>query len=217
MSIVRLVKSPLVHLVTYASPVTRKMLELGELKFYSIPSLPIYWKASVQLRVELGILSGRLYFDYSEYECLLGNLGARSTTDINSEKYKKLAGPKKSLFTAKPLAFMQEWLAILRKGQDFADTPMGFVSQGINLPPTHSFFARSSTKSNQDSFRFRSVHGGEEEEEDASDDNDMGDENLFPVCEDDVDENAAEHVNFDLGSDDEIEHENSTADEDIVD
>jgi len=45
-------------------------------------------------------------------------------------------------FTAKPLTFLQEWLAIRRKGQDFVHTPMGHVCQGKALKASHPFFAR---------------------------------------------------------------------------
>lgn len=43
-------------------------------------------------------------------------------------------------FTAKPLTFLQEWLAIRRKGQDFVHTPMGHVCQGKSLKANHPFF-----------------------------------------------------------------------------
>ena len=44
-------------------------------------------------------------------------------------------------FTEKPLSFMQEWLAVRRKGQDFMHTPMGYVCQGRQLRVSHPFFA----------------------------------------------------------------------------
>jgi hypothetical protein len=39
-----------------------------------------------------------------------------------------------------PLTFLQEWLALRRRGQDFAHSPMGFVSQGKWLREDHVFF-----------------------------------------------------------------------------
>jgi len=36
-------------------------------------------------------------------------------------------------FTSHPLIFMQEWLAICRKGQDVSQTPMGFLCRGRKL------------------------------------------------------------------------------------
>ena len=53
--------------------------------------------------------------------------------------------PRSTAFCAKPLVFLQEWLAIRRKGQDFAHTPMGYVCQGKRLDPSHPFFAQPGT------------------------------------------------------------------------
>ena len=52
-------------------------------------------------------------------------------------------------FTAKPLTFLQEWLAIRRKGQDFVHTPMGHVCQGKALKASHPFFT-TRVKAEQD-------------------------------------------------------------------
>lgn len=62
-------------LLTYAAPVTQKMLHFNSLKFYGVPALPIFWKAPLWLQVELGIFSGRLYFEYDEYPAILKLLG----------------------------------------------------------------------------------------------------------------------------------------------
>jgi len=53
-------------------------------------------------------------------------------------------------FTAKPLTFLQEWLAVRRKGQDFVNTPMGYVCQGRALKASHPFFA-ARAKAEEDS------------------------------------------------------------------
>lgn len=42
--------------------------------------------------------------------------------------------------TARPLSFVQEWLAARRRGQDFTSTPMGFIAQGKTLQDDHPFF-----------------------------------------------------------------------------
>ena len=39
-----------------------------------------------------------------------------------------------------PLAFLHDWLAIRRKGQEFLHTPMGFVCQDKPLTANHPFF-----------------------------------------------------------------------------
>ena len=154
------------HLLTYAAPVTRKMLLFNDLKFYSVPSLPVDWNAPMWLRIELGIFAGRIYFDFEEYEHLATYLGideaskleeandtamvlfaADGGVDDPSEDAGDDAVPEETtstkLFTRKPLSFLQEWLAVRRKGQDFAHTPMGHICQGKPLLASHPFFARS--------------------------------------------------------------------------
>jgi hypothetical protein len=34
------VQNPVTHLLTYAAPVTRKMLQFNDLKYYAVPNLP---------------------------------------------------------------------------------------------------------------------------------------------------------------------------------
>lgn len=162
-------ETPLTHLLTYAAPVTRKTLQFDDLRYYAMPSLPTGWKAPTWLRIELGIFAGRLYFEYSEYSDLckylgLGEAAAKlaETTDMTVVPA-ELDGPVEEpvegdaadekvemdmrarhaqSFTTKPLSFLQEWLAVRRKGQDFAHTPMGYVCQGKPLTASHPFFTR---------------------------------------------------------------------------
>jgi hypothetical protein len=44
-------------------------------------------------------------------------------------------------FSTMPLTCMQEWLSIRRHGQDFVQTPMGFLTQGKTLQKEHAFFS----------------------------------------------------------------------------
>ncbi|KAL1886622.1 hypothetical protein Plec18167_000554 [Paecilomyces lecythidis] len=55
-----------VHLILYAAPVTKLMEPFNHLSYYSVPSLPEEWSAPQWLPVEVGILAGRLYFEFSE-------------------------------------------------------------------------------------------------------------------------------------------------------
>ncbi|KAK3984329.1 hypothetical protein QBC44DRAFT_388524 [Cladorrhinum sp. PSN332] len=64
-----------VHLITYASPVTRSMLMFNNLTFFGMPALPKDWAAPQWLKIELGLLAGRLYFEWDEYEALCKFLG----------------------------------------------------------------------------------------------------------------------------------------------
>jgi hypothetical protein len=139
------------HLLTYAAPVTRKMLHFNDLGYYACPPLPASWKVPKWLRIELGIFAGRLYFEYDEYEDLCEILGIKegSSHEEDAERsdrfgmdgevdgntgnvdFKDDNAPAEEscskLFTKKPLSFLQEWLAVRRKGQDFAHTPMGHI------------------------------------------------------------------------------------------
>lgn len=157
-----------VHLITYASPVTRKMLSFNNLTFFSLPSLPPGWEAPWWLKTELGILAGRLYFEWDEYEglCEFLNVNDQVMADNGDEEdagvedeiapfdgqsdnatspNKKMFAEKK-LFSPRPLTFLQEWLGVRRQGQDFVHTPMGFVTQGKPLAANHPFFGIRSAK-----------------------------------------------------------------------
>lgn len=156
------------HLITYASPVTRRMLAFSNLTFFSMPSLPRHWKAPQWLKTELGILAGRLYFEWDEYEALCEFLDVNepelldvenaeddaeedgmAMVDGECEKMAMVnAKPIKHSFAPRPLTFLQEWLAVRRHGQDFAHTPMGFLAQGKPLQASHPFFGSLSKEPN---------------------------------------------------------------------
>ena len=140
------------HLLTYAAPVTRKMLCFNDLAYFAIPALPAGWKPPAWLVIELGIFAGRLYFEFDEYNELREFLGYQEDptvapteghgNDDTADEAKMTTGiPQTQSFTAKPLTFLLEWLAIRRKGQNFSHTPMGYVSQGKLLTAKHPFFA----------------------------------------------------------------------------
>ncbi|TVY49278.1 hypothetical protein LOCC1_G002062 [Lachnellula occidentalis] len=194
-------KDPPTYLLTYVAPVTRKMLQhFNDLKFYSIPNLPSTWEAPSWLKVELGLFAGRLYFDYSEYAALCEFLGvkesAASLEEVDDDfelgppaldgvvEEEVPANPQESkskVFARKPLTFLHEWLAVRRKGQDFASSPMGQVCQGKPLTSDHTFFikpeaTRTSNNTEHTSVK-RSVPVSALEEDDAEDD--IYDENAF--------------------------------------
>ncbi|PQE25690.1 p-loop containing nucleoside triphosphate hydrolase protein [Rutstroemia sp. NJR-2017a BBW] len=163
--IVRTSKKPVCHLLTYAAPVTRKMLHFANLQFYALPALPALpqWTPPLWFTVELGLFAGRLYFDFNEYEYLCKFLGFEpgavidellleeeesydfvedATGDVNNETEEPRKSSNRTGLTSKPLSFLHEWLTVRRKGQDFAYTPMGFVCQGKPLTASHSFFSQ---------------------------------------------------------------------------
>ena len=137
------------------------MRHFNSLQYYAVPGLPEGWVVPKWLPMELGIFAGRLYFDYSEYTSLLQYLGLQKSgskiveeeiddlgpqddnvADAGEEAAKAGHTQERKAIAHKPLSFLQEWLAIRRKGQDFAQTPMGFVCQGKPLAETHAFFIK---------------------------------------------------------------------------
>jgi hypothetical protein len=145
------------YLLTYSAPTTRRMVVFNTLSFYSIPKLPDGWTAPPWLSVEVGIYAGRLYFGWGEYAAVCDFLGlheeslvfeedaeANSDLDERTESTLQVDGASENrrakTFTARPLAFLQEWLAVRRRGQDYTHTPMGFITQGKALHQDLAFF-----------------------------------------------------------------------------
>ncbi|KAK6347384.1 hypothetical protein TWF718_005223 [Orbilia javanica] len=123
-----------VHLVTYAAPITRKMVQFDSLKFLAIPPLPKTWSPPASLSVELGIIAGRLYFTFEHSSDLKDYL------DLTNDGLEESEMAGAVVFTGKPLSFLQEWLNLRRKGQDFLHTPMGYLCQSRALLKSHPFF-----------------------------------------------------------------------------
>lgn len=124
------------HLLTYAAPVTRKMLHFSHFRYYAYPPLPADWKPPQWLSVEVGIFAGCLYFDFADYLKLTEYLGLSA----NSNREDNHNAPSKCLLADKPLALLHDWVVLRRKGQDITHTPMGYVCQGKALKPNSSFF-----------------------------------------------------------------------------
>lgn len=152
---------PQIFLICYASPVTKRMLVFNDLTFYSMPPLPANWKAPMWLKVELGILAGRLYFEWDEYRELCDFLAIGTGDEAMLYEEDELGDeggafldapamaaapelrkgqPATASFSKRPLTFIQDWLAVRRHGQDFVHTPMGFLTQSKPLHETHPFF-----------------------------------------------------------------------------
>ena len=139
--LLRKAKQNVTYLLTYAAPVTRKMVHFDEYDYFTMPHLPAEWKPPMWLRIELGIFAGRLYFCYDDYDSLCHYLGVAECADANEEDTVAFNG-----FADKPLQFLQEWLALRRNGQDFTHTPMGYICQGKKLTSNHPFFSTASTE-----------------------------------------------------------------------
>lgn len=173
-----------VHLIIYASPVTRRMLHFNNLDYHATPPLPADYKPPTWLSVELGIFSGRLHFDWHEYSELLRYLGL--SPDLSPD-------PKARPFAAKPLAFLHEWIDIRRKGKDFEHTPMGFITTGKPLTENHAFF-QTSLREGHANIRPRTarVEFGEEEQDEGDDEDSDHDEEEFVAVVEHVDDSESE-------------------------
>lgn len=150
LQLVRDQNPPSTYLIVYAAPATRTMVVFDTLKFYSIPSLPDTWTAPSWLVRDLGIFAGRLYFDYEgQGRMICEALGlptptsmvpAPSTALTENDLWGELPygeelqeEKKGEPFSTDPLVFMQEWLAIRRRGQDFSQTMMGDLCRGRRI------------------------------------------------------------------------------------
>jgi hypothetical protein len=136
------------------------MLHFNNLDYCAVPALPADFKAPLWLKVELGILAGRLYFEFEEYQAIKDFLGITDCEDIEKAVEVKTASDgltpedwveastppptktnQKPLFTSRPVSFMNEYLAIVRKDSDVTATPMGYLLSQKPLTSNHSFFA----------------------------------------------------------------------------
>lgn len=148
--LLRNVSPPIVHLISYAAPVTKSMVvSFDTLNFFSVPHLPDNWQAPAWLVRDLGIFAGRTYFDYdSQHEAVCEALGlpqpqlstnSKRTADLDREMpFSSTSDDDERdrsirAFSPSPLLFMQDWLAVRRKGQDFSQTMMGEICHGRRL------------------------------------------------------------------------------------
>ncbi|KAM5341666.1 hypothetical protein ACJ41O_014697 [Fusarium nematophilum] len=206
------------HLLIYSAPITRKMLQFNDLNFHSLPPLPPDWDPPSWLQLELGLYAGRLYFEWSEYEQLCALLGIQEGVAQHDETALPSAidgamdeEPDEevhqsdnvpdgdSKLTKNPLMFLQEWLAVRRRGQDFAHSPMGFVSQGKSLQEDHVFFNQAEQVARD--------HSGALVPpvlQQSNDNNEVWDESYYGV-----DDMGANEAGDDDSSDDDIEYDES--------
>ncbi|KAM3439603.1 hypothetical protein MY4824_002595 [Beauveria thailandica] len=115
--LLRKMVKPLVWLLGYTAPVTKAMQSFHCLSHLTTPRWPRDMKVPVWLGIEVGVFSGRLYFEFAEYAPLLAWLG------VLPDGNKRAGG-----FVSKgnePLQFLQEWLTVRRQTEDILYTPAG--------------------------------------------------------------------------------------------
>ncbi|KAI1286552.1 hypothetical protein F5Y03DRAFT_389407 [Xylaria venustula] len=115
---------PRVHLITYAAAVTKAMVQFNHLDFYAYPELPTGFHIPKQIKIELGILAGRLYVDEDEWKAVAEYIMGTAND------------PKK--IVANPAAFVLEWLTARRKTVNVLRTPMGYICTGREMESADS-------------------------------------------------------------------------------
>ncbi|KAB8287403.1 hypothetical protein EYC80_010107 [Monilinia laxa] len=143
---IRTASKPMVHLITYAAPVTKSMQHFNGLSYYVLPNLPNGYKTPEWLSIELGIFAGRLYINFTEYASLSDYL--QLSHEITSSPPLDYAGDA-SIFTNNPIEFLSEWLTLRRKGQEIMHTPMGYICQARSLHENLSFFTSRSARNKE--------------------------------------------------------------------
>lgn len=114
-----------VHLIAYAAPITRAMTPFNQLRYYTLPPIPLDAKFPSWFKVELGILAGRLYMDYQEWNLVNAYMkDSQTDTPISS-------------------AFLLEWLGVRCRANDVLHTPIGYICLGKTPAQDHPFFARN--------------------------------------------------------------------------
>lgn len=155
-----------VYLLTYAAPTTRKMIAFYSMSFHNLSPTSQEVMLPTWLRVQVFLLAGGLYFNWNDHQALCDFLGIQAAGTVTTEDVPDLhnmqdaneddvdecrldspRSPTRAVwpFTARPLTFLQEWLSVRRRGQDFAHSPMGFIAQGKPLQGSHPFFCESDT------------------------------------------------------------------------
>lgn len=108
------------------------MQVFNDLTYLTIPSWPEGCALPSWLTIEVGVISGRLYFDYSEYKPFLSWMGI-----VDGQKPSDIAC---GLGSDQPLQFLWEWVCHRRQMNDVMYTPVGFVCQRRDLQESHFVF-----------------------------------------------------------------------------
>ncbi|EHK39909.1 hypothetical protein TRIATDRAFT_161231, partial [Trichoderma atroviride IMI 206040] len=112
-----------VHLIAYAAPITRSMTPFNQLRYYTLPPIPLDAEFPSWFKVELGILAGRLYMGYEEW-----NLANAFMRDSQAD-------------TRISSTFLLEWLGVRCRANDVLHTPIGYICLGKTPAQDHPFFA----------------------------------------------------------------------------
>ena len=137
--IIQRIEPPMVHLLVYSPPTTKRTMCFNDFSYYAVPTLPLDFKAPIWLKVELGIFAGKTFFGFDEYEMVRYFLGLEVV--VPSQQRQSM------LMCRKPLSFLREWLTIRLKGREYLDSPLGQVIQGHELTSDELCFHQESINS----------------------------------------------------------------------
>ncbi|KAJ8129394.1 hypothetical protein O1611_g4237 [Lasiodiplodia mahajangana] len=112
-----------VHLIAYAAPVTKAMVPFNRLEFYSFPELPKGQVIPDRIKIELGILAGRLYVEKREWKVVEEYVRGSGTGTAGDSDKMALDLP----------TFILEWLGVRRKSVDLLHTHMGYICTGRSM------------------------------------------------------------------------------------
>lgn len=181
------------------------MLHFEKLDYYTTPPLSSSHTLPAWLSFELGILAGRLYFGYTEYEVITEHLQlGPEWLDASNPASRGLANQ---------MSFVQEWLALRRQGQDISHTPMGYICQRRPLRVDHPFFANAITKKGDHLLPSSGyMTGTKEEEYYDSDEDDAGGYEM--VDDETFQDNHEQHGDVDEPEFDKVDDANNKDSED---
>ncbi|KAI1080316.1 hypothetical protein F5B20DRAFT_589398 [Whalleya microplaca] len=164
------------YLLTYAAPVTRRMMHFNDLKYYTIPAVPDGWFPPEWLKTELGFFGGRLYFDWPEYSniCRLLDINVfapmvefessetestdRRTASAIESGTEATSEPSKSEGTAKPAVpppFRAQTTGLTPKPYTFTQEYLAVRHRGQDFSHTPMGFVCTGKPLNQDHPFFR--------------------------------------------------------------
>lgn len=176
LSLIKASKTSPTHLLVYAAPFAKSMLHFNSLDFYAYPTLPENHRFPSTLKIELGLLSGRLFFTYEEYTEILRYFGHNETghndPNKNTESLSTIPPEKPRTQENNFLIFLQQWLTMTRKGREFSHTPMGYVCQNRRLDRNHALFVDRTVEVNNVA-RLSRLNWHAEDENDSGDDDEM--------------------------------------------
>ncbi|KIW30929.1 uncharacterized protein PV07_02620 [Cladophialophora immunda] len=183
-----------VHLLTYAAPVTLKMLQFNDLNYYSVPPL----LGSTPVVKNPGLSSDdaspsqddpATTMHASSLECSDAQDDDHQTVEMLDSTEPDNPACTKAVRTARlremrMLTFLHSWLGTRGRGQDFAHTPMGYVCDRKQLAQDHSFFRSPDHNETRQSLGRHtgdgnmSIVGDVQAAQDEDDDSDAGEEEL---------------------------------------